>query len=572
MPPTALPDAASTIAGTPGSFNVSTNDTKPVGATYTQTATTCVPPGSMTGAGVASYTAPALIGASCTVSYQVCNPAPDAATCASSVLTVTASAPTLTAAPDATSTATGTAGTFDVSANDTKPLGSTYTQTATTCVPAGSMTAAGVASYTAPNVAGATCTVTYTVCMPAPNAGTCTSSVLTVTASAVPPTALPDAVSTIAGTPGSFNVSTNDTKPVGATYTQTATTCVPPGSMTGAGVASYTAPALIGASCTVSYQVCNPAPDAATCASSVLTVTASAPTLTAAPDATSTATGTAGTFDVSANDTKPLGSTYTQGATTCVPAGSMTAAGVASYTAPNVAGATCTVAYTVCMPAPNAGTCTSSVLTVTASAVPPTALPDAVSTIAGTPGSFNVSTNDTKPVGATYTQTATTCVPPGSMTGAGVASYTAPALIGASCTVSYQVCNPAPDAATCASSVLTVTASAPTLTAAPDATSTATGTAGTFDVSANDTKPLGSTYTQTATTCVPAGSMTAARGSELHRAERGRCDLHGGLHRVHARTERRHLHELGAHGDGQRGAPDGAARCGEHDSGHAWEL
>ncbi len=220
----------------------------------------------------------------------------------------------------------------------------------------------------------------------------------------------------------------------------------------------------------------------------------------------------------------------------------------------------------------NAANNTASKGVTVAASTPPTALPDAASTIAGTPGSFNVSTNDTKPVGSTYTQTASTCVPAGSMSSAGVASYTAPAAIGATCTVSYQVCNPAPDAATCASSVLTVTASAPTLTAAPDATSTPTGTAGTFDVSANDTKPLGSTYTQTATHLRACGQHDRRRGSELHRAERGRGDLHGELHRVHARTERRHLHELGAHGDGQRGAPDGAARCGEHDSGHAWEL
>ncbi len=464
-PPVPVADASSSVAGSAGSFNVAANDTKPLGSTYSQTATTCTPAGSMSSAGLASYTAPSLIGATCTVTYQVCNPAPDSATCASSTLTVTATAPSLSALPEATSTATATPGSFDVSLNDTKPAGSTYSQTATTCTPAGSMSSAGLASYTAPNVAGATCTVSYSVCLSAPNASTCTSSTLTVTASAVPPVPVADASSSVAGSAGSFNVAANDTKPLGSTYSQTATTCTPAGSMSSAGLASYTAPSLIGATCTVTYQVCNPAPDSATCASSTLTVTATAPSLSALPEATSTATATPGSFDVSLNDTKPAGSTYSQTATTCTPAGSMSSAGLASYTAPNVAGATCTVSYSVCLSAPNASTCTSSTLTVTASAVPPVPVADASSSVAGSAGSFNVAANDTKPLGSTYSQTATTCTPAGSMSSAGLASYTAPRVPGTSCTVSYQVCNPAPDSATCASAILTITvpAAIPTL-------------------------------------------------------------------------------------------------------------
>ena len=71
--------------------------------------------------------------------------------------------------------------TTDVALNDTKPAGSVYTQTATTCSPAGTMTTAGIASYTTP-VGNSSCTVTYTVC---PTAGAvaalCDTAILTIT-------------------------------------------------------------------------------------------------------------------------------------------------------------------------------------------------------------------------------------------------------------------------------------------------------------------------------------------------------------------------------------------------------
>jgi hypothetical protein len=129
-PPTPVADTAGTVAGTAGTFDVSTNDNSPPsGSTYSQTATTCSPAGNVSSAGVASYTAPAVIGGTCTVSYEVCNPAPDQLICSASTLTVTALAPVLTAQADATSAPTGTSGTFDVAANDTKPAGSTYSLT-----------------------------------------------------------------------------------------------------------------------------------------------------------------------------------------------------------------------------------------------------------------------------------------------------------------------------------------------------------------------------------------------------------------------------------------------------------
>ena len=52
-------------------------------------------------------------------------------------------------------------------------------------VPAGTMTG-GVANFTYPGTTGASCTVTYSVCAPAPNTTICDTAVLTVTAGAAP--------------------------------------------------------------------------------------------------------------------------------------------------------------------------------------------------------------------------------------------------------------------------------------------------------------------------------------------------------------------------------------------------
>ncbi|MEO6291396.1 MAG: hypothetical protein ABIO88_02105 [Burkholderiaceae bacterium] len=100
--------------------------------------------------------------------------------------TSTVSTPVIDAVNDSTSGQPGQAGTFNVSSNDKFPASSVFTQTGTTCSPAGSMTTAGVASYTNPATAAATCTVTYSVCAPAPNASVCDTAVLTVTAGVAP--------------------------------------------------------------------------------------------------------------------------------------------------------------------------------------------------------------------------------------------------------------------------------------------------------------------------------------------------------------------------------------------------
>jgi uncharacterized repeat protein (TIGR02543 family) len=212
--PTAVADSSNSLVGAAATFDVSGNDSIPSGSTYSLTGGSC---SGITGhptvssSGVAGFIAPSTIGSTCTVTYQVCDPSPDQAICASATLTVTGLAPTLTAVADSTGAPTGTSGTFDVSSNDSKPSGSTYSLTGGTCSGT-SVSSVGVAGFTAPTTSGNTCTVTYSVCDPAPNASTCTGATLTVTAVGAP-TATNDSVAHGVRT---FSPAANDSASAGA--------------------------------------------------------------------------------------------------------------------------------------------------------------------------------------------------------------------------------------------------------------------------------------------------------------------------------------------------------------------
>ncbi|MCZ2134264.1 MAG: DUF11 domain-containing protein, partial [Burkholderiales bacterium] len=759
----AVNDASTGQPGQPGTYNVASNDKYPAGSSFTQTATTCAPAGTMTGAGVASFTYPASSGASCTVTYTLCAPAPNNTICDTATLTVTAGAsPALTVTKSATPpvlvvgasgqsytitisvangpttaainvndalpagvttngaiTATGGAlsgcpgsgastltgctiaagaatgniiitvpvavaanaanptvntasvtgggdpnctgntcsgtstnpvvdavndastgqpgqpGTYNVASNDKYPAGSSFTQTATTCAPAGTMTGAGVASFTYPASSGASCTVTYTLCAPAPNNTICDTATLTVTAgaspaltvtkSATPPVLVVGASGqsytitiSVANGPTTAAINVNDALPAGVTTNGAITAtggalsgC--PGSgastLTGCTIAAGAATGniIITVPVAVAANAANPTVNTASvtgggdpnCTGNTCSGTSTNPVVDAVNDASTGQPGQPGTYNVASNDKYPAGSSFTQTATTCAPAGTMTGAGVASFTYPASSGASCTVTYTLCAPAPNNTICDTATLTVTAgaspaltvtkSATPPVlvvgasgqsytitisvangpttaainvndALPAGVTTngaitatggalsgcpgsgastltgctIAagaatgniiitvpvavaanaanptvntasvtgggdpnctgntcsgtstnpvvdavndastgqpGQPGTYNVASNDKYPAGSSFTQTATTCAPAGTMTGAGVASFTYPASSGASCTVTYTLCAPAPNNTICDTATLTVTAGAsPALTVTKSAT------------------------------------------------------------------------------------------------------
>jgi uncharacterized repeat protein (TIGR01451 family) len=97
----AIDDTANKIVNLPTTTNVNTNDTYPTGSTFFSTGGTCTgrsptTAGTANTTGVMSYTSPAAAGATCTVIYQVCAPAPNATVCDTATLTVTATAPEAT--------------------------------------------------------------------------------------------------------------------------------------------------------------------------------------------------------------------------------------------------------------------------------------------------------------------------------------------------------------------------------------------------------------------------------------------------------------------------------------------
>lgn len=91
-------DAATKTIGLPSTTNVSTNDIYPTGSTFTvvpggtcAAATPALPATNTTG--ILGYTSPATVGATCTVIYRVCAPAPNTTLCDDATLTVTGAAP-----------------------------------------------------------------------------------------------------------------------------------------------------------------------------------------------------------------------------------------------------------------------------------------------------------------------------------------------------------------------------------------------------------------------------------------------------------------------------------------------
>ena len=80
--------------------------------------------------------------------------------------------------------------------------------------------------------------------------------------------------------------------------------------------------------------------------------------------------GISSTSSLFGNDVFPLGSSFALGTGSTCSNSSVSNTGVASYTSPASAAGSCTVAYTVCAPAPNSLSCSTAILTVTTSSSP----------------------------------------------------------------------------------------------------------------------------------------------------------------------------------------------------------
>ena len=491
---TANNDSTSMIVGLQGSFNIRANDIAPTTTVYSlQPSPPPLPQcvnAQVSPAGTASYTAPVNVSAKCTVVSAAC-PAGSPSTstaCQMSTLTVTASAgigqtmtSTITIQPrtDSFSVNAGQATNVNTASNDTMPLGSAWFLMSSTCTPAPVMSSNGMLAVSGPSPAGTSCTAIYKACkggvnlpLPNPDCGTATvfisspttqnTSTLTVTFAANT-----DTVTVAPGMQGTFNVLGNDVVPQGATVSLGSGSTCAGAAISSTGIASYTAPASAGSSCTVVYQICAAmvTSPALVCRTATLIVTAqttnpTTSTFSLKTDTASITAGQTGQTNVMRNDTYPSGSTSSLGSgSTCVGA-SINNIGIVTYTGPAV-GTTCTVVYKVCTPATaaSASVCQTSTLIVTGLPAKPPTVRDSNLSFAGKPDSFNVAANDGAPLGTGYFIESSNC-PNTSITAAGAVSYTAPLKAGDTCTVIYLAC-PAgitPPSAFCSAEKLVVTA------------------------------------------------------------------------------------------------------------------
>ncbi|MBE9461415.1 Ig-like domain-containing protein [Dyadobacter subterraneus] len=282
--------------------------------------------------------------------------------------------------------------------------------------PAGTVTFTPVAGFTGPATP-----VSYTVADV--NGVVSNSSTISVNVNAVPPTAVPDIVTTPAGTPVTVTVTTNDTpgsSPIDPTTVKLIdpNTGTPVTSVTVPGEGTYTVnpngsitftpdPGFDGPGTPVSYTVqegngntSNPAP---------ITVTVTATPPVAVPDVVTTPSGIPVTITTTTNDTpgsSPIDPTTVKliDPNTGTPATSVTIPNEGTYTVnpdgtitftPLVGfnGPTSTISYTVTDV--NGNTSNPATITVNITPVPPVAVPDVATTTAGTPVVITVVSNDT---------------------------------------------------------------------------------------------------------------------------------------------------------------------------------
>ena len=575
----ALDDATIRAGGLTGQTSpLDTNDQIPAGSVYTLRAGGTCANASVSTSGLATYDVPAT--GACTVPYQVCAPAPNATACDTATLTVTATGADMAAAfsglptvlrPGQTLTGLGLtctnvaatgAATGAATAATCAPTVSAGTVTALACTPAaGGSVAPGAAiactfSYTAPGVQGGAdepvLSVAFTGTTSAANDPNAANNVAQSTATLI------DAVDDNTGQPGgttgrTTSVATNDQYPSGSSFTGTGGTCAN-ASVSSTGLATYDVPA--SGSCTVTYQLCAPAPAQTTCDAATLTVSAGAadlsPALSGLPGVVGpgqrytglalTCTNAVGGAVATSPTCAPEVTVGTIADLACTPApGAALPAGAAivctfSYTAPGTRGGadepTVDVFFrglTGALNDSNGGTSVQGNNMREFRAYQLDAVDDTDTHPAGRTGqTTNVAQNDYVPSGSTFTRTGGTCAN-ASVGSAGLATYDMSAT--GACTVVYQICAPAPDAASCDTATLTITATvnasdmAPVFTGLPGAASPGSTVSGTLTCtnagpSAATQASCGATGTSGTTgvtvgTCTVGGVATALPAANL---------------------------------------------------------
>ncbi|MCT4541794.1 Ig-like domain-containing protein, partial [Pseudomonas aeruginosa] len=425
-------------------------------------------------------------------------------------------------APDAQDDAasvTGTQpGTFNLASNDNAPAGSTFTVTAAPTKGTAVLSGDGSLQYTATAGQTGTDTLTYQVCLPAPDGTTCDTAQVTVTLANAALVAVNDdySASPIPPSGGSTaSVLLNDTfngaaiVPGTTPVTASLLTLESGYSMAANGVISVAAGTPPG-SIALNYQVCETALPS-NCATATAVVVMS-------PDAVNdTLPATAGTttvLNVLANDVAPTTPVVTISVAPVSGTAVVNGDGTISYTPTGPFVGPDTFTYQLCLPAPHGSVCDTATVAVTVSATSLVAVNDSylATPIAPAAGGSTTSVllNDTfngNPIVPGTTPVTATLLSPVTgytMSTAGVITV-APGTTPAATTLSYQVCeNLVPTNCAAATAVVAVSPEA-----VADALPATAGTTSVLNVLANDTAPLNPVVTITAG---PANGTAVANG------------------------------------------------------------
>ncbi|BEL11072.1 hypothetical protein Q0Z83_092630 [Actinoplanes sichuanensis] len=390
--PLAAAESANTGHATPVVIDPAGHSSDPNGDTLTVTGTTTPAHGSvvLNGDGTLTYTPDSGFRGTETFDYTVS----DGRDSVTGTVTIAVANAVPVARPDSFTVSSNAPTSLDVLANDDDPNGDTLT-VAIDSAPANGRASVvgGEISYQAQNGFHGTDTFRYSI--DDGHGGTAHATV-SVVAVDMPPLAHADAAGTGTDSPVTLNVLTNDVDPNGDALTMTATTAPAHGTLvtTADGGVTYTPATGYCGTDLFTYTVADPAGNTAS-ASVVITVANVAPI--ALDDRFTVRSGVAARLAVLANDTDAnTGQVLSVARAGAASHGTTTVVdGVLTYLAtPGYAGID-TFGYEL---TDELGATDAAVVTVTVSAIP-VALPDTVSTPAGSPVDIDVTANDSDPDG-----------------------------------------------------------------------------------------------------------------------------------------------------------------------------
>ncbi|WP_313344250.1 Ig-like domain-containing protein [Stenotrophomonas sp.] len=426
-----------------------------------------------------------------TFTYQVCE-AVAPGNCATASVTVIV---TPTPQDDAFSVMAGQSLSDSVASNDRMPAGSSWAVQGTP--PAGLLfNLDGSFTYTPPIGTPSPAAFTYQTCLPAPDNNLCSTATVTLninngTLSAgddtlvgvlpgaatgtsvlandslngVSPPLPADVLLSLVGAPGGFTINPDGTITVGSGVTSGPTT--------------------------ITYQICEAAAPSNCDTASVTVVVTPAPQ----NDAYAVQAGQTLANTVAANDSTPTGAIHTLQDT--APAGFAFAAdGAFTYTPAVGAVGPITLAYQVCLPAPNASLCGRAILTISINNGQLVAGDDTITGVApGTISTASVLANDslngvTPPLPATVALSLVGAPAGFTITPDGRITVSSGVVSGAT-TITYQICEAAAPTNCDTASVTVVVSPAPL----NDAFSVQVGQMLSNTVASNDNMPAGALYT-----------------------------------------------------------------------------